>query len=165
MLRLSKMTDYATLVLAELHAGSTTLESASEIAERTGLGLATVSKILKLLARAKLVEARRGSAGGYRLARAASDISAAAIIDALEGPVAITECSSDDTACDLADVCNLGSAWQRINTAIRNALDDISLEDLCNNRNIPTTFPLMPLQSLKAARKGANTAIEGNLKL
>ncbi|MEM7765664.1 MAG: SUF system Fe-S cluster assembly regulator [Pseudomonadota bacterium] len=159
------MTDYATLVLAELHASSTTLASASDIAERTGLGLATVSKILKMLSHAQLVESRRGSAGGYRLARPAAEVSAAAIIDALEGPVAITECSADDTACNLADVCNLGSAWQRINAAIWSALDDISLEDLCSNRNIPNTFPLMPLQSLKAARKDTNTVIEGNLKL
>ncbi|MFK8051758.1 MAG: SUF system Fe-S cluster assembly regulator [Woeseiaceae bacterium] len=148
MLRISKMTDYATLVLAELSRDEAALFSATEIAHRTNLGAATVSKVLKALARAALVSARRGSSGGYRLARPAADISAAAIIDAIDGPLAITECSSDDTDCELEATCHLGSSWQQINVAIRRALDDISLDDLCNQRNIPTSFPLMPANDL-----------------
>jgi len=61
---------------------------------------------------------------------AADDISAADIIDALEGPVSITECSASDSHCDIEDVCNVGNTWQRINVAIRRALQEVSLVDL-----------------------------------
>jgi FeS assembly SUF system regulator len=104
--------------------------SATEVAAATGVGVATVSKLLKAMNKAGLVTSTRGAQGGYRLTRDASDISAAHIIDALEGPVSITECSSSDRHCDLEAVCSVGGAWQRINVAIRRALDDISLADL-----------------------------------
>ena len=155
MLRISKMTDYATLLLAELRAAPA-LASASELAGRTGLGLATASKVLKILARADLVTAQRGSNGGYRLTQPADMISAAAIIDAIEGPVAITECATDDIACELESTCNLGGAWQKINAAIRAALTDVSLEDLCTGNNIPDTFPLLPLAAIKPGVRDAN---------
>ncbi len=145
MLRISKMTDYGTLVLSELNHDNEAPTSANQIAVRTGVGAATVSKLLKSLTRAELVRSRRGSAGGYSLARSASDISAAQIIDAIEGPVAITECSSASQSCDLLSVCGVGSAWQKINGAIRTALDSISLDDLKTGRNIPETLPLMPV--------------------
>lgn len=130
MLRISKLTDYGTVVLAELAGGRSGFASAAEVAAATGLGLPTVSKLLKMLAKAGLVTSARGSLGGYRLAREASRISAADVIDALEGPVSITECSSQDSHCDFEAVCSVGGAWQRINVAIRRALDEISLSDL-----------------------------------
>jgi FeS assembly SUF system regulator len=89
-----------------------------------------VSKLLKTLAKAGLVTSTRGSRGGYRLARDANEISAADVIDAFEGPVSITECSALDSHCDYAADCSVGNAWQRINVAIRRALDEISLADL-----------------------------------
>ena len=130
MLRISRLTDYGTLVLAHLSADTDRPESASDVAAATGIALPTVSKLLKLLAKAGLVISTRGAQGGYRLARDARRISAADIIDALEGPVYITECSADDSQCDLEHVCNVGGTWQRINVAIRRALDDVSLSDL-----------------------------------
>lgn len=130
MLRISKLTDYGTVVLAELVHIEEGVASAADVAAATGLGVATVSKLLKALARAGLVTSTRGSHGGYRLARDAADISAADVIDALEGPVSITECSASDSHCDLESVCAVGGAWQRVNVAIRRALDDISLNDL-----------------------------------
>ena len=130
MLRISRLTDYGTVVLAQLADGKPEPVSASEVAAATGIGLPTVSKLLKALGKANLVTATRGSQGGYRLSRNAAEISAADVIDALEGPVSITECSADDSHCDLAAVCNVGNAWQRINVAIRRALDDVSLADL-----------------------------------
>lgn len=150
MLRISKMTDYATLVLSELRREDAALSSAADIAQRTGLGSATVSKVLKTLARASLVTAQRGSSGGYKLAKPAGEISAAAIIYAIDGPLAITECSSTDTACELESVCTLGSAWQQINAGIRRSLDQISLDDLCQQRNIPESFPLLPASALQS---------------
>jgi len=130
VLRISRLTDYGTLVLANLPSDENQLLSASDVAATTGIALPTVSKLLKLLAKAKLVTSTRGSQGGYRLARDAAQISAASIIDALEGPVSITECSASDSHCDFESVCNVGNAWQRINVAIRRALEDVNLTDL-----------------------------------
>ncbi len=140
MLRISRLTDYGTLVLAHLSAESGRHVSAADVASAMGIAVPTVSKLLKLLAKAGLVTSTRGAQGGYQLARDASAISAADIIDALEGPVYITECSADDSQCDLEDVCNVGGAWQRINVAIRRALDDVSLEDLLRSNSPVPTF-------------------------
>ena len=115
MLRISKLTDYGTVVLACLAAMPEQRLTASEVAERTKLGLPTVSKLLKCFHRAGIVTSTRGMRGGYQLARPATGISAAAIIDAIEGPVAITECSSNHSACDRETSCSTGNAWQRIN--------------------------------------------------
>ena len=134
MLRISRLTDYGTLVLAHLPSDTAQLLSAADVAAATGINLPTVSKLLKLLAKANLVTSTRGSQGGYRLSRSASEISAADIIDALEGPVSITECSATDSHCDYESVCSVGGAWQRINVAIRRALDDINLHDLQRTR-------------------------------
>lgn len=130
MLRISKLTDYGTVVLAHLAKEPGGVCSAADVAQATGIAVPTVSKLLKSLARAELVTSRRGANGGYQLARDPRDISAASVIDALEGPVSITECSASDSHCDYESVCDVGSAWQRINIAIRRALEDISLTDL-----------------------------------
>ena len=130
MLRINKLTDYGTLVLAELGRVADGVASAGQLASDTGLAPTTVSKLLKSLARAGLVTSARGPKGGYALARPATEISAAAIIDALDGPVAITECSSPGGLCELEGQCQVGRAWQKINSSIRRALKDISLADL-----------------------------------
>ena len=135
MLRISRLTDYGTVVLAHLAHDDADLISAAEVANATGIALPTVSKLLKSLAKADLVNSTRGSHGGYQLARDAREISAADVIDALEGPVSITECSAIDSHCDFEDSCNVGGAWQRINVAIRRALDDISLADLLRTKS------------------------------
>lgn len=130
MLRISKLTDYATVILASLATGDQRLYTAAELAALTRLSPSTVSKLLKKLNRGGLVSSGRGSHGGYQLARPAADISAAAILDALEGPLALTECSGDHSACSIAASCHVGHAWQRVNTAIRHALNDVSLSQL-----------------------------------
>jgi FeS assembly SUF system regulator len=91
MLRISRLTDYATVILASLAGGS--LASATDVADRTRIGLPTVSKLLKELQHAGLVTSVRGAHGGYQLARPAAAINAAEIIDAVEGPLALTECA------------------------------------------------------------------------
>jgi FeS assembly SUF system regulator len=152
MLRISKMTDYGTLVLAHLAGDGRRLSSASEVSAVTGLGGATVSKILKTLSRAGLVTSTRGSQGGYALARDAIDITAAEIIDAFDGPVAITDCAAGAENCELESVCGVGTAWQKINLAIRRSLEDISLADLQRSQDIPAVFPLtrIPTRSRNA---------------
>ena len=140
MLRISKLTDYGTVILAELAAGNDVRVSAADVAVRTGLSLPTVRKLLKALAKAGLVTATRGAHGGYRLARPPAEISAADVIDALEGPVSITDCSAVDKHCDIEAVCAVGGTWQRINIAIRKALGEISLTDLRSARQRLPSF-------------------------
>jgi FeS assembly SUF system regulator len=130
MLKMSRLTDYGTNVLAHLAGTGERPHSANEVAEQTGLPAATVSKVLKLLTRAGLVTSHRGAQGGYVLSRPAARITAAEVLDALEGPLALTECSTEAGACELEAQCLVGTAWQRINLAIRNALDEISLAEL-----------------------------------
>ncbi|HVY66679.1 MAG TPA: Rrf2 family transcriptional regulator, partial [Gammaproteobacteria bacterium] len=95
----------------------------------------TVSKLLKSLVHSGLVVSTRGAQGGYALARPAASISAAEILDALEGPVALTDCSSSNGGCDLESFCRVGTAWQRINHSIRKALEGVSLADLKARRD------------------------------
>ena len=94
----------------------------------------------KTLNKAKLVTSIRGSQGGYSLAKKSSTISAAEIIDAFEGPVAITECSASYHSCSLESQCGVGEAWQKINRAIRNTLENISLTDLRSGQNRKTSI-------------------------
>ena len=148
MLRMSKLTDYGTVVLAHLAGDPETVCSAADVSTATGIAPPTVSKLLKSLARANLVSSTRGANGGYQLTRQPGDISAADVIDALEGPVSITECSAADSHCDFEEVCSVGSAWKRINVAIRHALEDVSLIDLLKaNRPVPRfEFGGMPIR-------------------
>ncbi len=155
VLRISKLTDYGTVVLARLAVNGGHVCSATDVANATQIALPTVSKLLKSLARAGLVTSTRGANGGYELARDPEEISAADVIDALEGPVSITECSSSDSHCQVEHICNVGGAWQRINLAIRNALDDVSLVDLTRTqRPLPRFhFAGMPISVDNVAGK------------
>lgn len=130
MLRISKLTDYATVILAALCERRGNLQSAAELAERTRVGLPTVSKLLKELQRAGLVVSVRGARGGYQLARPPDCISAAEIIDAVEGPVALTECASHAGQCDIESTCRVGNAWQHVNQGIRRSLEAVKLTQL-----------------------------------
>ena len=133
MLRMSKLTDYGTMVLAQLAASEVGWTTAGQVADATHLGQPTVSKLLKALVHARLVVSSRGVQGGYALARPATTITAAEILDALEGPVAITECSSSHGLCDLESYCRVGTS------SIRKALEGVSLADLQTRRDpLPT---------------------------
>jgi FeS assembly SUF system regulator len=130
MLRISKLTDYATVILARLASAPTQRFTAAQIATETGLGTPTVSKLLKQLHRSGLVQSTRGLHGGYLLARPPSDISAVQILDAVEGPVALTECAGSASRCGIEPTCLVGHAWQRVNRAIRRSLQEITLLEL-----------------------------------
>ena len=130
MFRISRLTDYGTVLLVYLAEQDGRLCSASEVAAGTHVAQPTVQKLLKVLARTGLVDSVRGADGGYRLSRSPQQINAAEILDALEGPVAITECSATESQCELESLCHVGGAWQRINSALRVALADITLADL-----------------------------------
>lgn len=151
MLRMSRLTDYGTVVLACMARSPDTLYSAADVASQVRLAPTTVSKLLKVMARAGLVSSVRGAQGGYVLARDPGSITAAQIIDALEGPVALTECSTGDGQCEFEPVCNVGGAWQKISATIRRALEDITLDQLQS----PGPQPL-PRNALKGALPLAN---------
>ena len=130
MLRISKLTDYATVILARLAAEPDRRFTAAQIAAETHLAAPTVSKLLKQLHRQGLVISTRGSAGGYLLARPATQITAAQILDALDGPVALTECSGAASHCGIERTCRVGHSWQRVNIAILRSLQEITLLEL-----------------------------------
>ena len=130
MLRVSRLTDYGTMILGCLAQAAGQSQSAKRIARATGLRLPTAQKLLKQLAVRGLVLSERGALGGYRLARDASAINAAEILEALEGPMALTECSHAEGHCELEPFCSVGGAWRQINRAIRGALEEVTLDDL-----------------------------------
>jgi FeS assembly SUF system regulator len=130
MLRISRLTDYATLILATLAQDPERLQTATALADQTRLKLPTVSKLLKQLQRSGLVASTRGLRGGYQLARPAAAITAGEILDALEGPVALTDCASGHGQCGLERTCRVGHAWQRLNLTIRRSLHEVSLAQL-----------------------------------
>ncbi|MDX1497344.1 MAG: SUF system Fe-S cluster assembly regulator, partial [Salinisphaeraceae bacterium] len=130
MLRLSKMTDYGTVVMTALARNPETLRSTADIAEEAHIAAPTASKLLKALVHGNLVESVRGAHGGYRLARPAKDIPMAEIITVLEGPIAMTECAVHDGKCGIESDCDLRGNWQLINRAILGALESVSLADM-----------------------------------
>ncbi len=130
MIRITKQTDYGIVLLTHLAAHADRQYAAPELAAEARLPLPMVSKILKLLARDGLLASHRGVKGGYSLARAAEEISMAEIITALEGPIAITECISVESDCSHEALCPVRGNWQRINLAVRTALEGITLADM-----------------------------------
>ena len=140
MLRISKLTDYAILAMVELTREGEML-SAHALAERIGVETPTASKVLKLLAGYGLLDSFRGANGGYRAGRQASDISVAEVIEAIEGPVAMTECSEETGLCEQESSCDLRGNWQRISLAVRQALEQVSLAEMSAPAN-PARSPL-----------------------
>ena len=130
MLRVTKLTDYATVVLTVLAARPGEVLSAPELAEQAGLEAPTVAKVLKPLAAAGLVAGFRGANGGYRLARAAADINLVEIVEAMEGPLAMTECSVHDGQCGIEASCGVRANWRRINDVVADALRGVSLAQM-----------------------------------
>ncbi len=132
MLKLGKLADYATVLMTALAARPGELCNAHELADRTHVPLPTVAKLLKLLTRAGLVESLRGASGGYRLARTPEAVSVAAVIRAVEGPIAITQCSTHGEGCGIESTCGSKNNWRLIDTAIRNALESVTLAQMAS---------------------------------
>ena len=130
-MKFSKLTDYAVIVLTSLHENDGVSAAASAIANDTNVPEPTVSKVLKLLSRANLVTAQRGANGGYSLARDLGAISVLDVLTAIEGPLTMTECVSDDgTGCVMEAFCALNGRWQLVNKAVEETLGDIPLTQL-----------------------------------
>jgi FeS assembly SUF system regulator len=129
MLRLSKFADYGTQVMAYM-ARDGAVHSASEVAAGLGISVPTVSKILKMLVRENLVASSLGARGGYMLARDPGEITIAEIINAMDGPISITECSGATTSCERESTCSTRSNWQGINHIIYDALNKVNLAQM-----------------------------------
>src|SRR5512144_3083883 len=130
MIRMSKLTDYAILILAHLARSPGTL-TAHELAERSRVPLPTVSKLAKELSKAGLVVSHRGRNGGYGLARPADLISVAEIVEALEGPIALTECAKPGKGdCGIEDTCLAKASWDPVSRAIETALRGLPLSSI-----------------------------------
>jgi FeS assembly SUF system regulator len=149
MLRIGKLTDYATVLMTCLAGRPGEVLAASELAEHARLEMPTVSKLLKQLACAGLVESRRGIHGGYRLARAPEQISILQIVVALEGPLGMTECSAVQGSCGHEPHCRVQGNWRRISRVIESALASVTLADMLRPEPVPARQPRAAL--LRAA--------------
>lgn len=137
MIRLSKLTDYAVAILAQLSiAGEGKVASCAVLSAMTGVPEPTVAKILKMLTRAGFVMSTRGIHGGYRLDRPADKLTVADIITAMDGPIAVTACvDGGSNDCMLEAKCPVRGNWDRVNRAVRAALEEVTLADI----SVPTS--------------------------
>lgn len=130
MLKISRLADYAVVLMHRLSIDTSKTYSANELADRCHVPAPTVSKVLKLLSDAKLVTSVRGVQGGYYLARLAQEISIADILLAIDGDMALTDCSLTDSTCSLLKHCELRSNWRYINDQVSQLLSTISILDM-----------------------------------
>lgn len=139
MLRLSKLTDYAVVVLVRL-AGSPGVQTSPGIAAATGIPEPTVAKVLKALAAAGLVASQRGARGGYRPNRPLAAIPVADVIAAMDGPIALVACvDGSPTECESQALCPIRGRWDPVNDAIHRALTAITLADM-QHAGVPAAF-------------------------
>jgi FeS assembly SUF system regulator len=131
MIKLSRLADYAVVLLTQMGSDAKGVHTALDLAVGTGLPVPTVSKVLATLARNRVVGSVRGAKGGYRLAAPPDRISVARIIAAIDGPIALTQCV-DRTAeiCTVETLCPSRAGWHKINEAVERALSEVSLADL-----------------------------------
>jgi len=157
MLRISKITDYGIVLLTELaRAGPDETQAARELACEAQLPLPVVSKTLKALARHGLLLSHRGAKGGFSLALPPERIAVADVIDALEGPLALTECSVAAGECSRETICGVREPWQYINGVIVQALRHVTLADL-----IAGPSPLLDFQLGRPPVRAAQPAGPG----
>lgn len=131
MIRITKATDYGILILSEFARRSDhAVLNAKDLAALTHIPLPMVGKILKTLAHARLLDSHRGARGGYVLNLQPKDITLSKVINAIEGPVALTECGEGPGFCSLESLCPVQSNWVRINHAVRDAFSGVTLSDM-----------------------------------
>ena len=152
MLRLSKKADYALIAMKHLAIRPDAASaSAREIAEQYDIPVELMAKVLQRLARRGLVTSHQGTRGGYRLAKAASVISAADIIQAIDGPLTVTACSTEDEQCEQFTKCNVRDPLWRIKDRILTALSTCSLAEISTDE--PYSDPaVMPVSLVRTSR-------------
>ena len=130
MLRVSKLTDYGSVILAYMACHPDEVMSAASLARGVLLPPATVSKLLKMLVKSGLLSSSLGKQGGYQLARPAEEISLAEIISVLEGPIALTECSVEKGRCCIEEGCDIRQHWRGVNRIIYQNLEQVTLQEM-----------------------------------
>jgi len=131
MIKVSKLTDYAIVILSCFSLSDEKLLSAAYLSVKSGLPEPTVAKVLKLLAKGGIVQSVRGAAGGYKMARGSEEISMADIIQTIDGPIALTACIEDSTdTCAYRSCCPVEGRWGGVNLAVKAALDSVRLSDM-----------------------------------
>ncbi|MBU6427817.1 MAG: SUF system Fe-S cluster assembly regulator [Cyanobacteria bacterium REEB65] len=164
MFRINKLSDYGLVLLTHFaRMPERPQHSAVELAAEAHLPLPTVGKLLKVLAREGLLASHRGAKGGYSLARRPEQITVAQIIRALEGPIAITECSEHEGSCEYESACPTSVHFKRINQVVLQALDKVTLLELAYpigvapTATVETVFPL-PEATARQRRSPARMA-------
>jgi FeS assembly SUF system regulator len=144
MLRLSKKADYALMAMTHLalREGSS---SAREIAEQYHIPIELLAKVLQRLTRRGLLTSQQGTRGGYQLSRSAVSISVADVIHAIDGPVAVTACSSHAGRCGQFETCNVRDPLWRIREIIVSALSSTSVSSLARDPSLPAAIPMVAL--------------------
>lgn len=150
-MRLSSLADYAIVLMcaaakhySEEGGGDSQRYSARQLSDETGLPLPTTQKLVSLLAKAELIMSTRGAGGGIILSRKPSDISLTDIVEAIEGPIMLTNCACDEVAnmnCALIDQCRIRSYWPGINQSVRDHLASVRVSDLLKNDNRENISP------------------------
>jgi len=158
MFRLNRLTDYAVVVMSQLALHEEETLSAQQLARDTAVPLPTVSKVLGLLVKGGLIVSQRGAAGGYSLAQAPERITMAAIIQAIEGPIALTACvDGSEDSCASESLCPIRGTWDRVNQAIQGALDSVTLAEMAASF---LTFPPAPTPGAAPERRARATSGE-----
>ena len=136
MLKITRLADYAVLIICSFDTSKDKIVSSQEIINKTGLQKATVNKVLSILVRKKILEAHRGVNGGYKPFKKLEDISVKDLIEAVEGPVSLTDCIDNNARnCNLFDVCITKQTWSVVNSAIRDTLESIKVKDISSTKN------------------------------
>ncbi len=131
MMKINKLTDYGIVIMTQIaDMDQNMVHTAREISEDTRIPLPTVTRLLKTLSSNGLLDSQRGSQGGYSLSRSSEDISVADIIESFEGPIALTECSTNACECSYETKCSMEEPWQKITNTVKNALEGISLNEM-----------------------------------
>ncbi len=143
MLRLSKKSDYGLIAMKHLavRQDAGTSSSAREISEAYAIPLELLAKVLQRLARARLLVSVQGTRGGYKLGRPASAISVADVIQAVDGPVAVTACGPDDHTCEQYGTCSIRDPLWKIKSRIVEMLATVSVAELAADPITPATLP------------------------
>ncbi len=152
MIRLSNLADYAVVLMSTIAARPDELHTAATLNADTKVPLPTVSKILGKLAKADLLASHRGIGGGFSMSGDKDEISIADIIEAVDGPVQLTNClGEEDTSCDYEPVCSTRSKWDKINNAVYEALNNVPLSEM-----VPEPYDFFPHKEEKqqSAKEG-----------
>lgn len=134
MIRLTNLADYGVVLMCSMAKKPSDLHSAYQLSQETGIPVPTVSKILGALSKADLLVSQRGLKGGFRLSRPAVEITVADIVEAIDGPIALTNCIEKAPGdCCYEDLCSMKPHWQLINDAVKKGLAGITLNEIAGS--------------------------------